>query len=52
MQETNPEVLLGESGVPGQGDWHVRWIVAGSGSFRIEYEAEKATNQAVEGEIR
>jgi hypothetical protein len=52
LQEKNPRVLRGENGVPGQGDWHVRWIVAGTGSFRIEYEAEKASNQQIEGEIR
>lgn len=51
LQDHDPKTLRAESGVPGKGEWHARWIVAGSGPFTIRYEAEKATDRVIEGVI-
>lgn len=45
-------MLLAERGVPGNGEWKVRWIVAGQGPFTVRYRAEKARDTEVRGEIR
>lgn len=49
LQERNPRTMLSETGVPSKGEWTVRWIVAGSGSFVIEYQAEKAVDRVLKG---
>ncbi len=51
LQEKTPAVQLSESGVPGKGIWHVRWIVAGEGKFTIDYKAEKAVDRSLAGVI-
>ncbi len=51
LAEHEPAVLRGERGVPGNGDWHVRWIVAGTGPFTIRYRAEKAADRSIEGSV-
>ncbi len=51
LQEKNPRVMLSDAGVPSRGDWHVRWLVSGSGDFEIRYVAEKATNRSTRGTV-
>ncbi|MCA8943823.1 MAG: peptidase M14 [Planctomycetes bacterium] len=49
--ERDPATQRGETGVPSRGDWTVRWVVAGSGAFTIDFESEKATNRTIRGSI-
>ncbi len=52
LQKRNPKTYLAEGGVPSKGKLHLRWIVAGSGKFTIQYHAEKAVDRTVDGEIQ
>ena len=47
-----PERILLENGVPGQGRIRLLWLVRGGGDVRIEYQAQKAQDQSQTGTIK
>lgn len=49
--EHEPERLQLDRGVSGHGSVRLRWIVTGSGSFTITYDAQKAADLEISGEI-
>jgi hypothetical protein len=51
LAEREPQALPLEAGVPGRGERRARWLVRGSGSFRVLFEAEKARDVAAEGRL-
>lgn len=49
--EDEPARLLLQRGIPGHGSERVRWLVRGSGSFRVTLVTEKAGTTTVEGSL-
>ncbi len=47
----DPAHIRLERGVPGHGRSLMSWVVRGSGSFRIRYQAEKADDAELEGQL-
>jgi len=52
LVEREPAALPLEAGVSGRGERRARWLVSGSGAFRVLFEAEKARDVAVEGRLQ